>query len=48
MQCRLTCTAHYIQVKERVYPLIDAVLKRATGATRTLIFDHTLRNGRIE
>ncbi len=36
------------QVKERVYPLVDALLKRVTGATRTLIFDHTLRNGRIE
>ena len=41
-------TVPFAQVKERVYPLVDALLKRVTGATRTLIFDHTLRNGRIE
>ncbi|CAL8463770.1 g3304 [Coccomyxa elongata] len=35
------------EVKEKVYPLLDALLKRVTGATRTHIFDHTLRNGRI-
>ena len=38
----------FCQVKERVYPLVDALLKRVTGATRTLIFDHTLRNGHIK
>lgn len=37
-----------MQVRERVYPLLDALLKRVTGATRTHIFDHTLRNGRIK
>ena len=36
------------QVKQRVYPAVDELLKRVTGATRTLIFDHTLRNGHIE
>ena len=31
-----------------MYPAVDELLKRVTGAKRTLIFDHTLRNGHIE
>ena len=32
--------AFCMQVKEMVYPLVDALLKKVTGATRMLIFQH--------
>ncbi len=48
IQSESACKPAVMQVKEKVYPLLDALLKRVTGATRTHIFDHTLRNGRIK
>ena len=42
----LACS--YQQVQQKYYPVVEQMLKRVTGATRTLIFDHTLRNGRIK
>ena len=39
--------AFCMQVQERVYPLVDALLKKVTGATRTLIFQHCVRSRRF-
>ncbi|KAK9786389.1 hypothetical protein WJX73_008740 [Symbiochloris irregularis] len=33
------------QVKQKFYPVAEQVIKRATGASRVFIFDHTLRQG---
>lgn len=34
-----------LQKKERYYPLVQQLIKRATGASRMHIFDDTVRNG---
>jgi hypothetical protein len=33
------------EVQEKYYPAIEKLLKKVTGASRTFIFDHTLRKG---
>ncbi|KAK9806032.1 hypothetical protein WJX73_007367 [Symbiochloris irregularis] len=35
------------EVKAKYYPEVDKLLKRVSGATRTHIFDHTLRKGQL-
>lgn len=36
------------QIKSVYYPEAEALLKRATGAKRAVVFDHTLRDGKLE
>lgn len=37
-----------LQIKARYYPLATEAIKHASGATRVIVFDHTLRNGKIK
>ncbi len=37
-----------LQIKSVYYPVMEKLLKKATGASRVHIFDHTLRKGTIK
>ncbi len=37
-----------LQIKSVYYPMMEKLLKKATGASRVHIFDHTLRKGTIK
>jgi len=37
-----------LQIKSVYYPEMEKLLKKATGASRVHIFDHTLRKGTIK
>ncbi len=37
-----------LQIKSVYYPMMEKLLKNATGASRVHIFDHTLRKGTIK
>lgn len=37
-----------LQIKTVYYPMMEKLLKKATGASRVYIFDHTLRKGTIK
>ena len=40
-------TCNHMQVKQRYYPLAEELIKQVSGASDVLIFDHTLRQGRL-
>ena len=37
-----------LQIKSVYYPMLEKLLKKATGASKVHIFDHTLRKGSIK
>ena len=37
-----------LQIKSVYYPMMEKLMKKATGASRVHIFDHTLRKGTIK
>jgi len=37
-----------LQIKSIYYPMMEKLLKKATGASRVHIFDHMLRKGTIK